>query len=87
MEVVPFAWESTAARLRAIGADPVLREGFVTDGGHHILDCGWAELGPGAELARRLDGIVGVVEHGLFIGMAAEAIIGGREGVRVLRRQ
>jgi ribose 5-phosphate isomerase A len=87
VEVVPFAWESTAARLRAIGADPVLREGFVTDGGHYILDCDWAELGPGAELARRLDGVVGVVEHGLFIGMAAEAIIGGREGVRVLRKQ
>ena len=87
VEVVPFAWESTAARLRAIGADPVLREGFVTDGGHYILDCGWTELGSGAELARRLDEVVGVVEHGLFIGMAAEAIIGGRDGVRVLRRQ
>lgn len=86
VEVVPFAWESTAARLRAIGAVPTLREGFVTDGGHYILDCRWAEMETAAELAGRLDGVVGVVEHGLFTGMAAEAIVGGREGVRVLRR-
>jgi ribose 5-phosphate isomerase A len=87
VEVVPFAWESTAERLRAIGAVPRLREGFVTDGGHYILDCLWAEMGPAAELAGRLDGIVGVVEHGLFIGMVAEAIVGGRERVRVLLRR
>src|SRR4051794_34348138 len=80
VEVVPFGWESTAARLRAIGAQPVLREGFVTDGGHFILDCLWPEMGPAADLAREIDGIVGVVEHGLFIGMAAEAIIGATEG-------
>lgn len=87
VEVVPFGWESTAARLRGIGAEPKLRDGFVTDGGHYILDCLWREMGPAPELARRLDGIVGVVEHGLFIGMAAEALVGGPEGVRVLRRE
>jgi ribose 5-phosphate isomerase A len=86
VEVVPFGWESTADRLRAIGATPVRREGFVTDGGHYILDCLWPEMGPAADLAQRLDGIVGVVEHGLFIGMAAEAAVGGPDGVRWLRR-
>jgi ribose 5-phosphate isomerase A len=58
----------------------------VTDGGHYILDCLWPEMGPAAELARALDGIVGVVEHGLFIGMAEVAIVGGPDGTRVLRR-
>jgi ribose 5-phosphate isomerase A len=82
VEVVPFGWESTSERLRAIGARPVLREGFVTDGGHYILDCLWEDMGPAAELARRIDEVVGVVEHGLFIGMAAEAFIGGPGGVR-----
>jgi ribose 5-phosphate isomerase A len=86
VEVVPFGWESTADRLRGIGATLQLREGFVTDGGHYILDCLWPDMGPALDLARRLDGIVGVVEHGLFIGMAAEAIIGGSSGARVLRR-
>jgi ribose 5-phosphate isomerase A len=87
VEVVPFGWESTAERLRAIGAAPTLREGFVTDGRHYILDCLWTEMPAAAELARTLDGVVGVVEHGLFIGMAEIAIIGGPEGTRVLRRE
>ncbi len=88
VEVVPFGWESTADRLRALGAVPKLREGFVTDGGHYILDCLWKEMGDGATLARCLDTVVGVVEHGLFIGMAAEAIIGNdRGGTRRLGRE
>lgn len=86
VEVVPFGWESTAARLCALGAVPTLRAGFVTDGGHYILDCLWSEMGPADELARRLDGVVGVVEHGLFIGMAAETIVGTSTGARVLWR-
>jgi ribose 5-phosphate isomerase A len=85
VEVVPFGWESTAARLRALGANPILREGYVTDGGHYILDCLWAEMGDAATLAARLDGVVGTVEHGLFIGMTAEAIVGNDAGAtRVL---
>src|SRR3954451_20667678 len=87
VEVVPFGWESTAARLRAIGATPILREGFTTDGGHYILDCLWADMGPAADLARCIDEIVGVVEHGLFIGMASEAIIGSATGTRILSRE
>src|SRR3954447_11807008 len=71
VEVVPFGWESTAVRLRAIGATPILRQGFTTDGGNYILDCLWADMGPAADLARCIDEIVGVVEHGLFIGMAS----------------
>lgn len=88
VEVVPFGWESTAARLRQLGAVPQLREGFTTDGGHYILDCLWPDMGDGAALAERLDGVVGVVEHGLFIGMAAEAIVGEDSGgTRLLRRE
>ena len=86
VEVVPFGWESTARRLRALGAEPKLREGFLTDGGHYILDCLFPSVvADPALLAPALDGTVGVVEHGLFLGMAAEAIIGSETGVRVLR--
>jgi ribose 5-phosphate isomerase A len=85
VEIVPFAWETTARRLEALGARPKLRQGFVTDGGHYILDCLFPALDDARGLARALDGVVGVVEHGLFIGMASEAIIGGESGVRVLR--
>jgi ribose 5-phosphate isomerase A len=85
VEVVTFGWESTARRLRALGAEPKLREGFLTDGGHYILDCLFPSVPEPALLAPALDSTVGVVEHGLFLGMAAEAIIGSETGVRVMR--
>jgi ribose 5-phosphate isomerase A len=85
VEVVPFGWETTAERLRALGAEPKLREGFLTDGGHYILDCLFPEIEEPAVLAPALDALVGVVEHGLFLGMAAEAIVAGDGGVRVMR--
>jgi ribose 5-phosphate isomerase A len=88
VEVVPFGWQTTAARLRILGAAPALREGFVTDGGHYILDCLWPEMGDAAVLARRIDGVVGAVEHGLFIGMASAVIVGNANGeTRVITRE
>ncbi len=85
VEVVTFGWESTARRLRALGAEPKLREGFLTDGGHYILDCLFPSVHEPALLAPALDGTVGVVEHGIFLGMAEQAIIGSETGVRVMR--
>jgi len=85
VEVVPFGWETTAERLHALGAEPQLREGFLTDGGHYILDCLFPEIEEPAALAPALDATVGVVEHGLFLGMASEAIVAGDSGVQVLR--
>jgi ribose 5-phosphate isomerase A len=81
VEVERFGWRGTAGRLRAVGADWTLRaalEGqpFVTDGGHFILDCVFPQFHSAVELQQRLDGIVGVVEHGLFLGMASEVIVG-----------
>jgi ribose 5-phosphate isomerase A len=80
VEVVPFGWKTTAQRLHALGAEWTLRpaEGggpFVTDGGHYILDCLFPHFDSAQELQRRLDGTIGVVEHGLFQGMATEVIV------------
>jgi ribose 5-phosphate isomerase A len=91
VEVVPFAWQSTARRLVARGCKPVLRvdsEGktFVTDGGHYIMDCLFHHGMPLQAKATELDGTVGVVEHGLFLGMTTEVHVGGRSSVRILRR-
>lgn len=91
IEVVPFGWESTAKRLNQLGANPTLRlrsngESFVTDGGNYILDCAFGPIASPPELQSRLDSIVGVVEHGLFIGLASQAVIGGGDGVKVLNR-
>lgn len=85
VEVVPFARAVVARRIAALGASPTLRlrDGEVarTDNGNEILDCrfpgGIADAGA---LERRLDEIPGVVESGLFIGLAHVLVIGSDEG-------
>ncbi len=59
---------------------------FVTDGGHWILDAALGRIADPQALADRLSAIPGVVEHGLFIGMAQAAILAGPAGARVVER-
>jgi len=92
VEVVPFGWQATARRLEALGAKTTLRTSadgkpFVTDGGHYILDCAFGPIASPAKLDSDLNGIVGVVEHGLFLGMATQVIVAGESGVKVLLPQ
>lgn len=90
VEVVRFAWRDTARRLSELlpGAELRLGDGepFVTDEGHLILDC---PLSPHAELedlATSIRQVPGVVEHGLFIGMAEQALLGSDDGgLEILR--
>jgi len=89
VEVVPFGWQSTERRLKQLGANPALRLGvdnkpYVTDGGHYILDCAFGPMDAPKEVAQHLDQVVGVVEHGLFLGFAEEVYIGGPKGVKIL---
>jgi ribose 5-phosphate isomerase A len=89
VEVVPFGWPVAARKLGALGAKTTLRRGadgkpFVTDGGHYIVDCAFGPIASPAKLEVELNGIVGVVEHGLFIGMAAQVVVAGRDGVQWL---
>ena len=87
VEVVPFGWEATARKLRAKGAGPELRPGvddkpYVTDGGHYILDCAFGPIADPKRVARELDETVGVVEQGLFLGLAKQVFVGGPGGVK-----
>jgi ribose 5-phosphate isomerase A len=91
VEVVSFGWQSTARKIEALNGRASLRLGpdgdaFVTDGGHYIQDCGFGPITSADSLDRELNSIVGVVEHGLFLDMATQVIVGGPEGVRVLDR-
>jgi len=91
VEVVPFGWESTRKRLENLGAKTLVRMGengapFITDGGHLILDCDFGPLENPKETAHHLDHVVGAVEHGLFLGFALKAFVGGPLGVRVLEK-
>lgn len=90
VEIVPFGMEATLERLTDAGLAPALRrtgdsgEPFRTDGGHAIADCRTGTIADPAALDRRLRAMVGVVDSGLFIGMAAEAFVGMTQGVRRL---
>src|SRR5277367_3407971 len=90
VEVVPFGWETTMTRLRELGFAPERRmkddrQPYVTDGRHYIVHCELSQSGLTPEqAAERLKATVGVVEHGLFLGMANRVVIGGPEGIQVL---
>lgn len=97
IEVTPFGY---AATLRAVdkaiagvqrGGPLKLRLGkdghaFVTDGGHWIIDAQLGRIDDPAALAQALSLVPGVMEHGLFVGMAETVIIGGPAGVRIIER-
>jgi len=90
IEVIRFGWETTSKRLTKLGGVPALRirdgQPYITDDGNYILDCAWGEMAPAAQLQHQLDGITGLVEHGLFIGMASQVIVGAETGVRIIDR-
>jgi ribose 5-phosphate isomerase A len=97
VEVTPFGYTATRQAVeKAISAlqksGPLtLRKGkdghpFVTDGGHWIIDAALGRIDDPKALAHALSGIPGVMEHGLFVGLAQMAIIGGPDGIQILER-
>jgi ribose 5-phosphate isomerase A len=86
VEVLGFLWERTSAEIAALGGRPVLRMApdgpFRTDNGNLILDVKFPLIGP--DLGSRLHAIPGVIEHGLFFGVAHAAIVAGPAGLRLL---
>jgi len=89
VEVVPFGWETTAARLAQLGTEPELRRStdgqpFHTDGGNLILDCRFAPIADPAGLDQAIGQTIGVVETGLFIGMARMALVADDHGIQRL---
>ena len=90
VEVIPFAQSLVAARIAALGATVKLRKDakgnpFVSDEGHHILDCSFGQIPDPPALARRLSDMPGIVEHGLFIGLATMVLVAKGGNVTELR--
>ena len=95
VEVVPFGYKVSLAMIEDI-ADELGLEGtvrqrlgedgkpFVSDGGNFILDCSFGVLDDPEVLAELLPFTPGVVDHGLFIGLADQAVIAGENGVRLI---
>jgi ribose 5-phosphate isomerase A len=97
VEVVQFGLAATRRAVEAASADAgaagaaLLRRkndghAFVTDEGHWVLDVALERIPDPSALADRLAAIAGVVEHGLFIGLAQTVVLAGSEGVRVIER-
>ncbi|MBP6788472.1 MAG: ribose-5-phosphate isomerase RpiA [Candidatus Promineofilum sp.] len=88
VEVIPFARRPVAGYLASLGGRVVARQRdgrpFITDEGNIILDCHFAGLTNPREMAQLIRTQPGVVEHGLFLGMATEAVIAGERGIIVL---
>lgn len=90
VEIIKFAEALVAKKIAALGAAVTVRgtssgKPFLTDEGNHILDCNFGQIPDPPQLARELEKMPGVVEHGLFIGMAAVALIGKGDGVIEMR--
>jgi ribose 5-phosphate isomerase A len=91
VEIVAFGWETTVARLTKLGANPVLRmapdgSAFRTDGGNLIADCHYGLIADPDRLELELSNTIGVVETGLFIGIANTALVATPGGILRLDR-
>ena len=92
VEVIPFAQALVAKRITALGATVKVRQdakgnAFVSDEGHHILDCSFGQIPDPPALARKLSDMPGIVEHGLFIELATVVLCAKGENVTELRRK
>ncbi len=91
VEVIEFAEPLIAKRISDLGAQVIQRQGkdgkpYVTDEGHHILDCHFGKIPDPPALARTLSDMPGIVEHGLFVGMTSVVVMAKSGSVEEFRR-
>ncbi len=89
VEVIPFGCRSQYAYLESLGARLTVRQNddgtvFRTDQGNYLLDCSFGAISQPEQLAEKLDRRSGIVEHGLFLGLATDVIIAGKQGIQHL---
>jgi len=92
VEIIEFSYKPVAKYLEDLGAEVTLRknqngETFKTDQGNIIVDCNFGQIENLGELNKALNSNAGIVEHGLFIGITDEVIVGKSTGVDYLRKQ
>jgi ribose 5-phosphate isomerase A len=92
IEVVKFGWSSVKKVLEEFNCEVRLREvmhgePFITDNGNYILDCEFERIDNAEELEKELNCIPGIVENGLFIGLADEVIVGSKQGIMTLGKE
>jgi len=91
VEVIKFAWQVTKKSLEELGCTAELRkimdEPYITDNSNYIIDCDFGRIDDAEALEKNINEIPGVVENGLFIGLADEVIVGSKQGIMTLERQ
>jgi ribose 5-phosphate isomerase A len=92
VEMVEFGWRSQVQFLESLGARVSLRKSadataYRSDEGNLIADCAFGPIADPRALAARIEGRAGIVEHGMFLGLATEVIVAGRAGLRRLTRR
>ena len=88
VEILPFALAAVKPKLEELCIEAILRQKdgktFVSDNGNYIIDCKFDAIAEPEELESRLNNIPGVVENGLFLGLANLAILGTTDGLKIL---
>ncbi|HOX93192.1 MAG TPA: ribose-5-phosphate isomerase RpiA [Syntrophales bacterium] len=92
VEVIPFGWQFQRDFLQTLGATVTVRRNadkslYNTDQGNLILDCNFGPIAQPQHLADLIQQRAGIVEHGLFLNLATDVIVAGREGIRHLKRE
>lgn len=90
VEVLPFGWRSQARFITSLGAQVAARRHadgstFATDQDNMVIDCQFGPIADPIALASRLSGRAGIIAHGLFLGLAHEAIVAGPNGIETLK--
>ncbi len=91
VEVIKFGWEATKKTLETFGCICTLRtifdDPFITDNGNYIIDCEFDRIADPDQLEQDFNLIPGVVESGLFIGLADKVIVGSTQGIMTLEKE
>lgn len=90
VEVIPFGWQNVAESIRKLNSEVTLRiqengRPFRTSQKNYVLDCRFEAIPDPESLGVKLRQIIGVVEHGLFVGMTETAIIGRNDAVEIVK--
>jgi ribose 5-phosphate isomerase A len=91
VEVIAFGYQHTQRALAALGCQPVLRKGpdgnpYLTDSRNYILDCKFPGIDDPETVAQQIKLVTGVVEHGLFLGVARRVIVARQDGIQVVEK-
>ena len=90
VEVLPFVYRTAIRRLAELGGKPVLRATptgapFVTDDGNYIIDVKFRSISNPAKLEQVINRVPGIIENGIFVGVADIVLVGYEGGYKVLR--